>query len=86
MTDVKETKEVLVAAIKLIKTGSELAKDGIDLSDAVALGSKFISDEEFRIALVEGVKGADKIIAEIKDMDVLEAGQLLKAAADELAK
>jgi hypothetical protein len=57
MTDVKETKEVLVAAIKLIKTGSELAKDGIDLSDAVALGSKFISDEEFRTALVEGVKG-----------------------------
>ena len=37
MSDVKETKEALIALVVLGKAIAELAKDGLDLSDAMAL-------------------------------------------------
>jgi hypothetical protein len=84
MTDVKETKQALVALVILGKAVAELAKDGLDLSDAVALGSKLVSDTAFRDALVEGVKGLDKVPEEIKDIAASEALELLGAVYEAL--
>jgi len=84
MTDVKETKQALVALVILGKAVAELAKDGLDLSDAVSLGSKLVSDAAFRDALVEGVKGIDKVREEIKDIAASEALELLGAVYEAL--
>ena len=84
MTDVKETKQTLVALVLLGKTIALAAKDGLDLSDAVALGSKLVSDEKFREALVEGVKGIDQVPAELKDIAASEALELLGAVYEAL--
>jgi hypothetical protein len=84
MTDVKETKQALVALVLLGKAVAAAAKDGLDLSDAVALGSKLVSDEKFREALVEGVKGIDQVPAELKDIAASEALELLGAVYEAL--
>ena len=84
MTDVKETKQALVALVILGKAVAAAAKDGLDLSDAVALGSKLVSDSAFRDALVEGVKGLDKVPEEIKDIAASEALELLGAVYEAL--
>ena len=84
MTDVAQTKQVLVALVLLGKTIALAAKDGLDLSDAVALGSKLVSDEKFREALVEGVKGIDQVPAELKDIAASEALELLGAVYEAL--
>ena len=84
MTDVAQTKQALVALVLLGKTIALAAKDGLDLSDAVALGSKLVSDEKFREALVEGVKGLDQVPAELKDIAASEALELLGAVYEAL--
>ena len=84
MTDVHETKQALIALIKLGKTVAALAKDGLDLGDAVALGSKLVSDSAFREAIVEGVKGIDQVPAELKDLAASEALELLGAVYEAL--
>lgn len=86
MTDVKETKEALVGMLKLGKAVAALAKDGLDLSDALALGSKFVTDTAFRDAVVEGVKGAEKIPAELKDIAASEAVEILEELIKEWRK
>lgn len=84
MTDVAQTKQALVALVLLGKTIALAAKDGLDLSDAVALGSKLVSDEKFREALFEGVKGIDQVPAELKDIAASEALELLGAVYEAL--
>jgi hypothetical protein len=84
--EVKESKEALVALVVLGKAVAELAKDGLDLSDGLALGSKFIADEKFRAAIVEGIKGIDKVGPELKDIAASEALELLGAIYEELKK
>jgi hypothetical protein len=84
MTDVTQTKQALVALVILGKAIAAAAKDGLDLSDAVALGSKLVSDSAFRDALVEGVKGIDQVPAELKDIAASEALELLGAVYEAL--
>jgi hypothetical protein len=84
MTDVAQTKQALVALVVLGKAIAAAAKDGLDLSDAVALGSKLVSDEKFREVLVEGVKGIDQVPAELKDIAASEALELLGAVYEAL--
>jgi len=84
--DVKESKEALVALVVLGKAVADLAKDGLDLSDGLALGSKFIADEKFRSAIIEGVKGLEKVGPELKDIAASEALELLGAIYEELKK
>ena len=45
-----------------------------------------MKEDEFRQKLVVGVQGADKIIAELKDLDGAEAVQLIQAIVDEYKK
>lgn len=84
MKDIQQTKQALVALVKAGKAFADLAKDGLDLSDAVALGTKLVSDEKFRNILIEGVKGAGEIPEEIKDIAASEAIELLGAVYEAL--
>lgn len=85
MTGIQETKEAIKGIAELLVVVKDLAKDGIDLSDAVALGSKIVSDEAFRGALVKAVQGAQNIPAEVKDLDAAEVGELLGVIANVLS-
>lgn len=85
MTDVKESKELLIALVKLGKLAAKQLGDGVDLSDAVAI-AKALADEEFRKALVEGFAGLSAIPAEAKDLDAAEAVELLGVLYAEIQK
>lgn len=85
MTGIQETKEAIKGIAELLVVVKDLAKDGIDLSDAVALGSKIVSDEAFRGALIKAVQGAQNIPAEVKDLDAAEVGELLGVIANVLS-
>lgn len=82
--EVKETKEALVAVVKLAKVIAALAKDGIDWTDAAVLASKIVGDEVLRSALVEAVSGAAAIPAEVKDISFEEGIELAMAVIAEL--
>lgn len=85
MTDVKETKELLIALVKLGKLAAKHFGDGVDLSDAVAL-AKALADEEFRSAIVEGFSGLQSVPAEAKDIDAAEAIALIGVLYAEIQK
>lgn len=77
---VKETKEGLLAVVIVGAVVVKLAKDGVDLNDALALAQKFSSDAKFAEIVKAGIEGADKIPAEIKDLklaELLEIAQIL---------
>ena len=82
--EVKESKEALIALVALGKAVAVLAKDGLDLGDAVALGSKLIGDEKFRAKLAAGVQGLDQIVPELKDIAASEALELIEAIISEI--
>ena len=84
MTDIKESKEAIAAVAALVKEVMVLSKDGYDFGDAISFGTKFLGDEKFRQTLIEGVKGADQILAEMKDLEAKEVGELLAAVVAEL--
>jgi len=62
----KETKEALVALALLGKLVADRVKDGVDLSDAVAVGQALMIDGEFKNKVAAGYKDADKIGEEFK--------------------
>jgi len=85
MTDVKESKELLVALVKLGKLAAKQLGDGVDLSDAVAI-AKALADEDFRKALVDGFSGLQSVPAELKDIDAAEAIALMGVLYAEIQK
>lgn len=82
--DVKESKEAIIALAAIGKVVIDLAKDGVDFGDAVALGSKLVTDEKFRAKVTAGVQGIDKIPAELKDIAASEALDLIEALINEI--
>lgn len=84
MSDIKETKEAMAAIIVLVMEANKLGADGFDLSDAAALGAKFIGDEDFRKKVLDGIKGAGSILDEVRDLSGAEVVELLGAAYEEL--
>lgn len=83
--DIKETKEALAAGIAVGKFVVEQLKDGVDWSDALAVGQKFM-DPQFRALLQSAIDGADQIPAEIKDCSLSEAVELLQVIAGAFSK
>jgi len=73
---VKETKEAILAMVVLGKFVADRLKDGAQLDDALALGSKLIGDAEFKNVVMAGIEGIDKVPAEIKDLTIVEALEL----------
>jgi hypothetical protein len=84
-TGVVESKELLVALVRLGKLAAKQLGDGVDLSDAVAV-AKALADEEFRRALIEGFSGLSSVPEELKDIDAGEAVQLVGVLYAELVK
>jgi hypothetical protein len=78
MLDVKETKEVLVAGARIVKAASNASADGkYDLADLTYLVPVATS-------LPSAVEGADKVWAEVQDLDDAEIDELRAAVDAEL--
>ena len=75
--DVKNTKEVLIAANEIALFIVERLKDGIGVDDAVALYTKIISDEDFKAKVVAAYDEIAKVPAEVKDIDIYEGVELI---------
>lgn len=77
MTGIKETKEVIAAVLAIKKAIEDAKKDGkID----------FLQDYVYFLpalpALFDAINGADKVPAELTDIDFEEAGELRQALAE----
>jgi hypothetical protein len=81
---VKETKEALVALVLLGKFVADRLKDGVQLDDALALGSALTVDGEFKAKVMAGYTDMDKISEEFKDFS-LAKGLDLAGVLPELA-
>lgn len=82
--DVKNTKEVVVALVKLGKAVSLAARDGLDVKDVAAIGMKIATDEAFRGAFIAAFEGAANIPAELKEISFEEGVELALAIVAEL--
>lgn len=71
---IKETKEAVIAANKLAILALTAAKDGLDIGDALTLGKALLTDSDY----LEGIRGISEVMAEAKDLDASEIGDLLK--------
>jgi len=76
---VKETKEALLAAVVLGKYVADLLKDGVQVSDAVALGTKLVGDEKFRNLLKDGADKIELVPKELGELDFADIIELAKA-------
>jgi hypothetical protein len=76
MQGIKETKEALLALVLLGAFVAERAKDGLDLSDAVAVAQKLAGDPEFMAKVKAGIDGIGAVPAEIKDLTFAEILEL----------
>jgi hypothetical protein len=75
---IKETKEALLATATVGAFVIKRLKDGLQLDDAIALGTALLLDGEFKTLVLAGVSGVDQIPAEIKDISLAEALELAK--------
>ena len=72
MHGVKETKEVLVAANEVALALVVASKDGLDLSDGLAL----VGNAKVKEALMVAADSISKVPAEVKDLDLGEGLEL----------
>lgn len=86
MTDIKETKELLVGLNEVAVFLISIFKDGFDLDDFGAIWDKLIKDEEFKKKLEAAYADAGKIPEEFTDLDLLESMEILKIQADYVTK
>lgn len=78
---VKETKEGLVAVVKLGKFVAERLKDGVDLGDLSAVVAK-LGDEQFKAVVMAGIEGIDKVPAEMGELDLADGLELAMVLPD----
>lgn len=74
--DIKNTKEVIVAANEMSLVLIKLLKDGIQLTDAMEFYAKVVSDEAFRNILLNAYDGIKNVPTELGDIDAIEATEL----------
>lgn len=82
---VQETKEAILALVILGKFVADRLKDGAQMEDAMALGSKLL-DENFKSKVMAGVQGIEKVPEEIKDISFAEVFELSKVIPEILAE
>ena len=75
----KETKELLIALIHLVKLLSEHLKDGVGVEDAMIIYD-LVNDPVYKEALI----GINQILPEIKNLSISDAIELIKVVLDEL--
>lgn len=83
---IKETKEALIGVNKLSILMMKRLKDGVGIDDAFAVYEKLKSDAEFRQALVDAYQGIEKVPAEVKDIDLSEAVELVSVQVSYIPK
>lgn len=81
MEGIKDTKEAMLATYLVGKLVVERLKDGFQLDDAFAIGSKLM-DPEFRKLVEAGVQGIDHIPKELADLSFVEVIELLKVVIE----
>jgi hypothetical protein len=86
MAGIQETKEAVAAVAALFKAGKELAADGIQWTDAMALFDKYETDPAFAAKLDAGLKGFELIQAELADISFFEGLELVRAIGAEFRK
>lgn len=74
----KELKEALVGVNELALLLVEHLKDGVDLSDAVAIWGKLQGDPQLLTSLKAAVEGLQHVSAEASDLDALEVVDLVQ--------
>jgi len=77
---VKETKEALIAMAILGKFVTDKLKDGVQLEDAMALGSALLVDGEFKSKVMAGIHGIEMVPKEVSDLsaaDIIEMCQII---------
>jgi len=75
----KETKELLIGLIHLVKLLSKHVKDGIGVEDAIII-YELVNDPAYKEALI----GVDGILSEVKSLSISDAIELIKTVLDEL--
>ena len=86
MESVKETKEALVGMLKVAQMLAVVFKDGVQAQDFAVIMTKIMADEALKQAMVEAYNGVDKVGAEMKDLSLAEAFELLQAGMPEVLK
>lgn len=74
---IEELKAVQIAANELSIFLINQLKDGIQLTDAVAVFEKIVSDADFKAKILAAAEGISKVPAEIKDLTLPEAAELI---------
>lgn len=80
---VKETKEALLAAMKIGPMLVKQFKDGAQLADAVAIANA-LQTEPLKSVLAAAVENANMIPVEVKELDIVDGAELLSAIAAEI--
>lgn len=84
MSNVKESKEAVVGALKLGAFLYGKFKDGVQGADFLAILAKFENDPEFKQAIMDAYNDAEKIPAEFGAIDLAGGLELTAAVMKEL--
>lgn len=76
LVGIKETKELVIGLNELVLALLPILKDGVQLSDAMALYAKINSDEAFRAAVLNAVDKIAQVPSEASELDLNEAIEL----------
>jgi urease gamma subunit len=83
---IKETTEALVACVLVGKLVMKKLSDGAQVSDALEVAKELLTNEELRNSIMAGVAGSTEILAEVKDLDLEEALELIEKLVVEFTK
>ena len=86
MSGTKETKEAVLAVLKLAPILVKQFKDGVQLGDASELYEKIMKNEEVKAAVLAGYDGYNLIPDEVKDLDLGESFDLVITILPEIQK
>lgn len=81
----KETKELAKALLIVGKLVVDRVKDGVDLNDAMAVGTALLVDPAVRAAIEAAIKDVDKVDDELKAAGMAEYLQLAAELLPEIA-
>ena len=80
----KETKEMIVALMRISAELAKIFKDGLQATDAIQIFEVMQKDEELKKLLVLAYNDANLIDDEIKDLDFAEGVDLIAATIAEI--
>ena len=80
---IKESKELLKGLMKLAALMGSSFKDGVQAQDLAVIFAKIQSDEVLKAALIAAYNDADQVVAELKDLSLVEGLELLGVIIEE---